>query len=80
MGFIERELERAERALRELEMDSPAWREMYLVRCALAWASDPTVYRAPVTMLTGRTEDTEPWMTGPAPPPPCSADQPEAGQ
>ena len=51
MGFVKRELAKLSRALDE-GVGNPRYPEIYAAQQALAWALEPTGYRAPMAYLT----------------------------
>ena len=52
MSFLQRELGRVQRALRD-PLNKSRYAELYAAQQALAWASEPNGYASPVTMLMG---------------------------
>lgn len=52
-GFVQRELERIELALRQAQTES-AYCQLYAAQQALSWALEPTGFKAPYdTIVTG---------------------------
>ena len=52
MGFVERELNRIEAALRQPQSGN-AYIELYAAQQALVWALEPTGFASPYKMITG---------------------------
>lgn len=67
MTYIQRELERLERAL-DNGVGNPRYPEIYAARQALAWAVDPEAFRAPYAYLNGTPEGSADCPAGPCPP------------
>jgi hypothetical protein len=58
MGFLQREYERLNEALRG-KTNTGQFAQLYAAQQAIAWASDPVTYKAPSVMLTGTPADSE---------------------
>ncbi len=67
MSFLQRELDRVQRALRD-PSNKDRYDELYAARQALAWASEPNGYASPMKMLTGILGDSEGCSALPRPP------------
>jgi hypothetical protein len=52
MSYIQREMDRIARGLREPQPQDKQ-RELYVAQQALAWALDPSCYRAPTDLIAG---------------------------
>ncbi len=58
MGFVERELERIEVALRE-PRSAEEWNQLYAAQQALSWALEPIGFKAPYDTIMGTQEGSE---------------------
>ena len=58
MSFIQRELDRVQRAMRD-PSKGDHYDELYAAQQALVWALEPNGYASPVKMLTGIPGDSE---------------------
>lgn len=58
MSFLQREIDRLQRALRS-SSNKDRYHEFYAAQQALAWASEPNGYASPMKMLTGIPGDLE---------------------
>ncbi len=67
MSFLQRELDRVQRALRD-PSNSDRYDEFYAAQQALAWASEPNGYASPMKMLTDILGDSEGCSAPPRPP------------
>jgi hypothetical protein len=58
MSFIEREIQRINKALIE-NPESPEYDRLYVAQQALAWTLEPTGVKSPYDMVMGIQEETE---------------------
>lgn len=59
MGFLQRELDRLNEAIRQTPQSQKHYRELFAAQQALAWASEPTGFASPFRAIMGTQADSE---------------------